>query len=138
MAKTVDLYERQRRLAWYLIVPAVLVVLLVIGFPLAQVVVYSFMKYKLDGVTPASFVGLDNYAFVFSDPDWWRAVWNTLVFSFFSVTLETVLGLAVPWWRMLLSREGRSSGSHFWFPGPSRRWSRRRSGSGCLTTSTVS
>ena len=55
MARTVDLYEKQRRLAWYLIVPAVLVVLLVIGFPLAQVIVYSFMKYKLDGVTPASF-----------------------------------------------------------------------------------
>ena len=94
-AKGIDLYDRQRRLAWYLIVPAVLVVLLVIGFPLGQVVVYSFMKYKLDGVTPASFVGLENYAFVFSDPDWWRAVWNTLVFSFFSVTLETILGLAV-------------------------------------------
>jgi trehalose/maltose transport system permease protein len=94
-AKGVDLYDRQRRLAWYLIVPAVLVVLLVIGFPLGQVVVYSFMKYKLDGVTPASFVGFENYAFVFSDPDWWRAVWNTLVFTFFSVTLETILGLAV-------------------------------------------
>jgi trehalose/maltose transport system permease protein len=94
-AKGIDLYDRQRRLAWYLIVPAVLVVLLVIGFPLAQVVVYSFMKYKLDGVTPASFVGFDNYAFVFSDPDWWRSVWNTLIFTFFSVTIETILGLAV-------------------------------------------
>ena len=93
--KGIDLYDRQRRLAWYLIVPAVLVVLLVIGFPLAQVVVYSFMKYKLDGVTPASFVGFDNYAFVFSDPDWWRSVWNTLIFTFFSVTIETILGLAV-------------------------------------------
>ena len=67
-AKGIDLYDRQRRLAWYLIVPAVLVVLLVIGFPLGQVVVYSFMKYKLDGVTPASFVGLENYAFVLVRP----------------------------------------------------------------------
>ena len=94
-AKQIDLYDKQRRLAWILIVPAVLVVLLVIGYPLAQVVVYSFLKYKLDGVTPASFVGLENYAFVLSDPDWWRAVWNTLVFTFFSVTLETILGLVV-------------------------------------------
>jgi trehalose/maltose transport system permease protein len=95
VAREIDLYERQRRLAWYLIVPAVLVVVLVIGYPLAQVLVYSFMKYKLDGVTPASFVGFDNYAYVFSDPDWWRSVWNTLIFTFFSVTIETVLGLAV-------------------------------------------
>ena len=94
-ARQIDLYDKQRRLAWYLIIPAVLVVVLVIGYPLAQVVVYSFLKYKLDGVTPASFVGLENYAFVLSDPDWWRAVWNTLIFTFFSVTLETILGLVV-------------------------------------------
>jgi trehalose/maltose transport system permease protein len=94
-AKQIDLYDKQRRLAWYLIIPAVLVVVLVIGYPLIQVIVYSFLKYKLDGVTPASFAGLDNYTFVLSDPDWWRAVWNTLVFTFFSVSLETILGLIV-------------------------------------------
>jgi trehalose/maltose transport system permease protein len=94
-AKQIDLYDKQRRLAWYLIIPAVLVVVLVIGYPLIQVLVYSFLKYKLDGVTPASFAGLENYSFVLSDPDWWRAVWNTLIFTFFSVTLETILGLVV-------------------------------------------
>lgn len=94
-AKQIDLYDKQRRLAWFLIIPAVLVVVLVIGYPLAQVIVYSFLKYKLDGVTPATFAGIDNYLFVLSDPDWWRAVWNTLVFTFFSVTLETILGLVV-------------------------------------------
>ena len=95
MAREIDLLERQRRLAWYLILPAVFVVFLVIGFPLFQVIYYSFLKYKLDGVTPASFVGIDNYAFIFSDSDFWHAVWVTLVFSFFSVTIEAVLGLAV-------------------------------------------
>ncbi|HEY5706023.1 MAG TPA: sugar ABC transporter permease [Terrimicrobiaceae bacterium] len=53
------------------------------------------MEYKLDGVTPATFVGLNNYLFVLTDPEWWRAVYNTLVFSVFSVTIETVLGLLV-------------------------------------------
>ena len=95
MAKQIDLLERQRRLAWYLIVPAVLVVFLVIGYPLIQVLVYSVLKYKLDGVTPASFVGLSNYLFILTDPDFWLAVQNTLIFSVFSVTLECVLGLAV-------------------------------------------
>jgi trehalose/maltose transport system permease protein len=95
MAKEIDLLERQRRLAWYLIVPAVFVVFLVIGYPLIQVLVYSVLKYKLDGVTPASFVGLSNYLFILTDPDFWLAVQNTLIFSVFSVTLECVLGLAV-------------------------------------------
>ena len=95
MARNIDLLERQRRLAWYLIVPAVLVVFLVIGYPLIQVLVYSVLKYKLDGVTPPSFVGFGNYAFILSDPDFWLAVQNTLIFSVFSVTLECVLGLTV-------------------------------------------
>jgi trehalose/maltose transport system permease protein len=95
MAKQIDLLERQRRLAWYLIVPAVLVVFLVIGYPLIQVLVYSVLKYKLDGVTPASFVGFGNYLFILTDPDFWLAVQNTLIFSVCSVTLECVLGLAV-------------------------------------------
>jgi trehalose/maltose transport system permease protein len=95
MAKEVDLLERQRRLAWYLIVPAVFVVFLVIGYPLIQVLVYSVLKYKLDGVTPPSFVGLSNYSFILTDPDFWHAVQITLIFSVFSVTLECVLGLTV-------------------------------------------
>jgi trehalose/maltose transport system permease protein len=93
--KEIDLYARQKRLAWWLITPSVLVVLLIIAYPTIQVFVYSFMKYKLDGVTPPSFVGWDNYAFVLSDPDWWSAVSNTLIFTVVSVILESVLGLAV-------------------------------------------
>ena len=95
MAKEIDLMERQRRLAWFLIVPAVLVVFLVIGYPLIQVLVYSVLKYKLDGVTPPSFVGLGNYLFILGDSDFWHAVAVTLIFSVFSVTLEAVLGLTV-------------------------------------------
>jgi trehalose/maltose transport system permease protein len=95
VAKEIDLMERQRRLAWYLIVPAVLVVFLVIGYPLIQVLVYSVLKYKLDGVTPPSFVGLGNYLFILTDSDFWHAVAITLIFSVCSVTLEAVLGLTV-------------------------------------------
>ena len=95
MIKEIDLYARQKRLAWFLITPSVLVVLIIIAYPTIQVFVYSFMKYKLDGVTPPSFVGWDNYGFVLTDPDWWSAVINTLVFTVVSVVVESVLGLAV-------------------------------------------
>lgn len=95
MAKEIDLYARQKRLAWFLITPSVAVVILIIAYPFAQVIVYSFLKAKLDGVTPLSFVGLNNYGFVLTDPDWWHAVWVTLVFTFFTVVLESVIGLAI-------------------------------------------
>ena len=95
MIKEIDLYARQKRLAWFLIAPSVLVVLIIIAYPTIQVFVYSVLKYKLDGVTPPSFVGLDNYAFVLTDPDWWSAVSVTLIFTVVSVVLESVLGLAI-------------------------------------------
>ena len=95
MIKEIDLYARQKRLAWFLIAPSVLVVLVIIAYPTIQVFVYSFMKYKLDGVSPPSFVGWDNYSFVLTDPDWWSAVSNTLIFTVVSVILECVLGLAI-------------------------------------------
>ncbi|MBV9273005.1 MAG: sugar ABC transporter permease [Verrucomicrobia bacterium] len=82
-------------MAWFLIAPAVLVVLVIIAYPTIQVLVFSFMKYKLDGVTPLSFVGLSNYAFVLTDPDWWSAVQVTLIFTVISVVLESVLGLVI-------------------------------------------
>jgi trehalose/maltose transport system permease protein len=94
-AKEIDLYARQKRLAWILITPSVLVVLLIIAFPTIQVLVYSVLRCKLDGVTPWSFNGFDNYAFVLSDPDWWNAVWVTVIFTVVSVVLESVLGLAI-------------------------------------------
>jgi trehalose/maltose transport system permease protein len=40
-------------------------------------------------------VGLGNYLFILTDSDFWRSVLNTLIFTFFSVTLEAVLGLAI-------------------------------------------
>ncbi|HEY5753745.1 MAG TPA: sugar ABC transporter permease, partial [Chthoniobacterales bacterium] len=95
MARTPDLLDHQKKLAWWLILPAVFVVALVIGYPLFQVVAYSFMEYRLDGVTPPRFVWLANYAFIFSDPDFWRSVSNTLIFAVFSVSIEVVLGLVI-------------------------------------------
>jgi trehalose/maltose transport system permease protein len=91
----IDLYARQKRLAWFLITPAVFVVLLVVGYPLLLVFINSFQTVKLDGVTPVTFAGLDNFQTIFQDPDFWSSVVVTLIFTFFSVTIETVLGLAV-------------------------------------------
>ncbi|HEY5811562.1 MAG TPA: sugar ABC transporter permease, partial [Terrimicrobiaceae bacterium] len=93
--RTPDLLDHQKKLAWWLILPAVFVVALVIGYPLFQVIAYSFMEYRLDGVTPPRFVGIANYAFIFSDPDFWHSVSNTLIFAFFWVGAEVILGLII-------------------------------------------
>lgn len=86
---------RQTRLAWILVLPTLLVVALVAGYPLAQVFYYSFYKADIAFVEQPKFIGFENYLFLFQDPDFRGALWNTLKFTFWSVSLETILGLAV-------------------------------------------
>lgn len=86
---------RQTRLAWLLVLPTLLVVVLVAGYPLAQVFYYSFHRADISFVEPTEFVGFKNYIFLLQDPDFRGALWNTLRFTVASVFLETVLGLAI-------------------------------------------
>ena len=44
---------------------------------------------------PREWIWLQNYREVLQDSQWWLAVRNTLVFSFVSVSIETILGLAI-------------------------------------------
>ncbi len=86
---------RQTRLAWLLVLPTLLVVAFVAGYPLAQVFYYSFHRADISFVEPTEFVGFKNYIFLLQDPDFRGALWNTLRFTVASVFLETVLGLAI-------------------------------------------
>ncbi len=89
-------HSRQRRRAAALFVlPAMLVLAAVAGWPLARTVYFGFTDANLSSLEGHGFVGLDNYRALASDPAWWRAVWNTVRFAAISVALETVLGTVV-------------------------------------------
>ncbi|MCS7068900.1 MAG: sugar ABC transporter permease [Meiothermus sp.] len=89
------LIQRQVRLAWLLVLPTLLVVVFVAGYPLAQVFYWSFFKADIALVDPPELVGFENYLFLLRDPDFREALWNTVKFTIFSVSIETVLGLAI-------------------------------------------
>lgn len=87
-----------------MIAPMAIVLLAVAAWPLARTVALGFTDAGLTGGgADAAFVGWENYYAVFggqpfgvlADPQWWRAVGNTLVFASVSVSLETVLGVLV-------------------------------------------
>jgi trehalose/maltose transport system permease protein len=85
----------RRRAAWLFLLPMVVALLLVAGWPLARTVWLSFTDARLDDLAPPGFVGLENYAFLAGDPEWWGAVRNTVVFATVSVAIETVLGTVI-------------------------------------------
>jgi trehalose/maltose transport system permease protein len=88
---------------WLFLAPMLLALALAAGWPLARTVWFSFHAANLADPAAYTFAGLRNYLGheegvwfgVLADPDWWRAVGNTLVFTATSVALEACLGVAV-------------------------------------------
>ena len=62
-----------------LVGPAVGVLLLWMIVPLAMTLWFSFQRYNLLDPTAGGFAGLDNYAFLVTDPDFWASLVNTFV-----------------------------------------------------------
>lgn len=82
----------RRRTVWQFVLPALLLLALVAGFPLARTIELSFTDARL-GESVWSWIGLENYRAVLTDPGWWSSVGNTLFFAAVSVAIETVLGM---------------------------------------------
>src|SRR5204862_5093016 len=87
--------EQRVRQAWLFLAPMLIVVMVVAGWPLARTILFSFTDARLDNPSIWSFVGLSNYAYLFTDELWWRSVVNTLIFTAISVSIETALGLII-------------------------------------------
>ncbi|WP_299565396.1 carbohydrate ABC transporter permease [uncultured Mycolicibacterium sp.] len=85
----------QRRLAYLLIAPAVVLMLAVTGYPILYAVWLSLQRYNLAEPDDVEFVGLANYVTVLSDRYWWTAFLVTLGITVVSVAIEFVLGLAL-------------------------------------------
>jgi trehalose/maltose transport system permease protein len=88
--------RKQTRLAWLMLVPALLVVAVVAIYPLGLTVWQSFTNEQfLAGLQPIEFVGLDNYRALLDDTIFRDAVWLTVKFTVITVVFEFVLGMII-------------------------------------------
>ena len=87
--------KARERLAWLLVLPSILVVLVVAIYPLIQTFRLSFTNARFGRVDVPEFIGFDNYARLFRDDVFVGAFSNTIVFTIASVTLETILGIGI-------------------------------------------
>lgn len=94
VGRTSRWFVLQYRMAPYLFVSPFLILFLTFGaYPIVKSLLLSF--YVTNGPKSAVFVGLQNFAFLLSDPDFHTAVWNTAVFAFWSVFLQLPLSLGL-------------------------------------------
>ena len=83
----------ERRIAYYMILPALLIILIVAFYPVAQALYLSLTNSNINGAGP--FVGLRNYVLMFQNSEFQEGLKNTVIFTAVSVFFEFVLGLAI-------------------------------------------
>jgi multiple sugar transport system permease protein len=85
----------EHRLAWLLCAPALIAMLVVTAYPMAYALWLSLFRYDLRFPGERQFIGLENYLSVLNSQAWWQALFNTLVITVGSVSLELVLGFVL-------------------------------------------
>ena len=83
-----------RHMCGVFITPAFLVTILLLAYPICISVYYSFTNKSLLGKA-VKFVGFDNYVSVLQNPDFYHALWNTLVYTIISLSLQLFFGFIV-------------------------------------------
>jgi multiple sugar transport system permease protein len=91
--KISDRAKAERRLGWLLCAPAVIVMLLVAGYPILNAFVLSLQRADLRFPDANKFIGFDNYGTVLSSSLWWQDVFHTLIITGISVSIELVIGM---------------------------------------------
>lgn len=89
-----DRARDEQRLGWYLVAPAVVVMLLVTAYPMGRAVYLSLFNYRLTDPAAREFVGLRNYGVVLTDGLWWQTVFTTVFITVVTVAIELVIGFA--------------------------------------------
>ncbi len=83
-----------RNFKYWLVAPAIFLLLLVGLFPLIYSLVVSFMRIDMMD-TDTSFAGLYNYANLFKDKRLWESLLHTLLITAIALPIELLLGLAM-------------------------------------------
>jgi trehalose/maltose transport system permease protein len=85
--------DPERRAAYYMVLPALIIVVAIAFYP----VLYGVVLSVTDSTVTAfgSFVGVENYVEMFQNPSFLEGLSNTLIFTVVSVALEFVIGLGI-------------------------------------------
>ena len=99
----INFHSRRKLLGILFILPTILFLAIFVLYPVISNIVLSFTDAKLMK-SEFNFVWFDNYVKLFSNKMFLKYSWNTLVWTFFSVVGQLVLGLCLA---LLINREMR-------------------------------
>jgi trehalose/maltose transport system permease protein len=85
--------DPERRAAYYMVLPALIIVVAIAFYPVLYGVVLSVTDSTVTSF--GSFVGFENYAEMFQNSDFLEGLTNTVIFTVVSVALEFIIGLGI-------------------------------------------
>lgn len=91
--RTLSPKQQEARLGWILVAPAIIIIGGLIFYPIVYNVYLSFFDVSLSGDNV--FTGVENHTRVVTDPEFWQAVWTTVIYVVFSVLGTVVVGVIV-------------------------------------------
>lgn len=116
--KTYTKKQRERRnnlLAWLLVLPSLLFMLVFTVYPVFRSIYLSLMKYRL-GMQVPEFIGAGNFTALAKSQLFWKVMGNTLFFAAITVIPSMVVGLFLA---TLVNRKSRLTGfvrTAFFYP----------------------
>ncbi len=84
---------RQQFIGFLVVLPALLLILGLILYPVAYSVWLSLLE-KHSFFPQERFIGLENYIYLWSDPEFWTSLWLGVVYSFWTILSQLILGVA--------------------------------------------
>ena len=83
----------ERRTAYYMVLPALVIILIVAFFPILYSLILSLTDSTITSI--GSFVGVENYVKMFQNQDFLEGFYNTVIFTVVSVFFEFMIGLGI-------------------------------------------
>lgn len=85
--------DQDQKWGYLMVAPTIIGLLVLNVYPFINTIILSFSSAKVFG--GYEFVGLKNYIKMFSDAEFWRATWNTLLFCLLTVPVGVLLALVI-------------------------------------------
>ena len=87
--------KKRKREPWLFLLPVLVVLLLLFGYPLINSIVMAFQNYKLTAPNDIYFNGFENFKKLFGDPDGLMILKNSIIYVVMSVAGQFLLGLTL-------------------------------------------
>lgn len=78
-----------------MVLPALVALIAMVGGPLAYTVGLSFTDWHISSIRPPRWAGVTNFISMFQDQGFFSSLWVTLYFTFGSLALQIILGVAL-------------------------------------------